>query len=275
MRLRVRRIAVWRVNGSYRLQAATELAVSRLLEGREQAVIVFGEWNLRGRVLGFYQSSHGLGDVIARRSTGGGSILVERPVSYASVIFPSTSLNATVDLAREISGCLGTGFAGATRLGPKPLSAGVIEYLGDFDMDQVIDCSRIIGRRPRLVEETPEGDKLTRISRAYAERRWIRYDGASTLPMVGEARRDHYMVRVGVRLYEGRFIAEARIDGDFLAAPPAEPFSTIAGVQGMPVSDQVLLALETRFSAGMELYGIEPEDIVTAFRYAVGDLNDE
>ncbi|MCE4626836.1 MAG: hypothetical protein F7B78_04195, partial [Desulfurococcales archaeon] len=66
MKLKVRRITIWKVNGAYRLQAASEIAVGNLLEGRVQSMIVFGEWNLKGRVLGFYQSSNDYLDVVAR-----------------------------------------------------------------------------------------------------------------------------------------------------------------------------------------------------------------
>ncbi len=274
MKLKVRRITIWRVNGAYRLQAASEIAVGNLLEGKVQSMIVFGEWNLKGRVLGFYQSSQGYEDVVARRATGGGSMLVEKPTSYAAVITPTTSLRATIDMAKEISDCLGVGFAGATRIGPMTLSAGVIEFIGDFTLDSLVDCSKVIARRPRIVERGPPEDRITEVAKAYATRSWIHYDGASSLPMVGEAVRGDYRVRIGVSLFEDKFISTARIDGNFFAAPPAEPYSTIAGIQGMPLGDQVFLALEARFSAGLELYGIEPEDIALALKKAVG-LYDE
>ena len=270
MKLKVRRITIWKVNGAYRLQAASEIAVGNLLEGRVQSMIVFGEWNLKGRVLGFYQSSNDYLDVVARRATGGDSLLVEKPTNYAAVVTPTTSLRGTIDMAREISDCLGVRFAGATRIGPMTLSAGVIEFIGDFTLDSLIDCSRVIARRPRIIEREAPEDRITEVAKAYATRSWIHYSGASSLPMIGEAKRGDYSVRIGVDLYEGKFISTARIDGNFLAAPPAEPYSTIAGIQGMPIGDQVFLALEARFSAGLELYGIEPEDITLALKRAVG-----
>lgn len=269
MRLKIRKINVWRLDGSYRLQAASELAVARVLEGRTQSMIVYGQWNLTGVVLGFYQSSRGVDGVVARRATGGGSTVVKEPTSYASIIIPSTSLRATVDVAKELSECLGVGFSGVTRIGPITLSAGVIELLGDFQLDQLLDCSKPITRKPRVVEARPPYERITDVAKAYATREWIQYEGSLTQPLVGEARRGDYMVRVGVSLYEGKFISEARIDGNFYAAPPAEPFSTIAGIQGMPLGDQVYLALEARFSSGLEIYGVEPEDVTLALRRAV------
>ncbi len=265
--LRPTRIAVYAGSGGYTLQAATEALAARALEGAIQAGLASGPWGMEGRILGLYQASAG-DDAVYRRITGGWDASANPETGYAGLVYASESLAETVEIAERLADCLGAEAWGATRMGPRRLAAGIIEAVGDFDPDAALDCARRALGRPRPTR--PPEMPLERLSKPYMHPSWRLYPGALVMPRRGERARGPWRVRVGVSLVEGRFIADARIDGVFLAAPPSEPFSTIAGITGMPAGDQVLLAVEARFSAAIELHGIEPVDVVEALRDALG-----
>ncbi len=275
MRVKVREVREWSLEGAYRLQALTEYVVGQLLEGRIQAGIVHGRWGASGWVVGLYQPALGGMGVVARRVTGGGMVYSQPQDYYLALVVPSTSLRALVDLARDYSECLGSGFLGVTRFGPRVLSAGVVEYIGGIDVSRAFECLQVFSRRPRVKRGSVDPARVDAIARAYGSARWIYYDGVSQLDRVGVVERNGFHVKVGVHLVEERYISTARIEGDFYAAPPAEPFSTIASIQGMPVGDQVLLALEARFGSVVELYGVTASDVVESARRALGLYDEE
>ena len=265
--LRPLRIAVLRLEGLERLQAATEALAARLLEGRLQAGMVVGSTMVDGVLYGLYEA--GWGPRAYRRITGGPKASLRPDTVYAGIVYASESLEETVQAAETIVECLGAKNWGATRMGPRRLAAGIIEVVGDYSPDQALECTRIALRKPRPQTLDQSTLPIDRLSKPYLHPKWRNYTGADPLPCKGAARRGDYMVRIGLSLWEDTFIADARIDGVFNAAPPMEPFSTLAGITGMPVGEQALLALETRFSAKIELHGITPEDVVEAFRKAI------
>lgn len=270
-RLRPRVIHVYASGGAFHLQAALEKLVGLLLEGRLQAGLVAGPWRARGVILGLYQAYEPAPMPAFRRMTGGPGVPVEPGDTYTGLVFASRSLPEAVEVMEGLAGCLGSRPLGATRVGPRRLAAGVVEVLGGHGVGEAVECaSRLLGGpRARPLDPGSLGD-LRGLARAYSEARWIQYPGALGLPRAASRARGPWRVRVGVELVEDRFIGEARIDGVFLAAPPAEPFSTLAGITGMPVGDQVLMGLEARFTRAIELYGVDARDIVGAAAEALG-----
>ena len=269
--LRPETVHVWAPEGSQGplLQAGTEYMVSLLLEGRIQSGIVAGLWGEEARVLGHYQPApQGYEGLLRRRITGGWEVDAKPSTSYLSIVFASESLEETARLAEEVADCLRAQAWGATRLGPRRLAAGVVEVLGDFSLESAVECGvRILGAKESKPVDVAE--KASRLEKAYLHPGWSRFSGAEGLPRVGVVERPPYQVRIGLSIDSG-FIATARIDGVFMAAPPAEPYSTIASIQGMPAGEQAELILEARFGGPVELYGIQGEDVVEAFRRALG-----
>ncbi len=263
-----RKLALYKCkNGGVYLQAATESMIGLHLGGKIQAGLVLGKWMDEGRVLGYYEGYRPEPGKAWRRITGGPTATVNNDTDYLSVVFASESLEETAGKAQELSSCLNIKVWGVTRMGPRPLAAGVIEAFGSFKDRDAVECVKnVLGGR---VEETHnvELDRIKRIARAYIEKGWIEYSGAAKMAYSSIVSRGDYYVRMGVAVVEG-FISNALIDGVFYAAPPNEPFNTVAALRGMPVGDQALLLLEARLGI-MELYGIKPSDVIEAYLEAV------
>ena len=253
-----------------RLQASLEALVGLFLEGRLQASLLVGEPEGEGVLLGYYQASPLDADpgTTWRRITGGPEARVGSGSWYIGLVFASEDLAEAVGVARGLAECLGGGVWGATRMGPRELGAGIVEVVTS-DASRALECARGLVARPGAsASRLGVPESASRIERAYRDPRWKLYTGASPLPLRASVSRGPYSVRVGVSLYEGRYVSLARLDGVFMAAPPNEPFNTAAALQGMPVGDQLYTLVEARLG-GAELYGIAPGDVVEALREAL------
>ncbi len=257
------------------IQAGIESVTGLFLEGRVQASIVYGIVETESRVAGYYESVEVGDHGVYRRVTGGSTAHLAAGDAYIGLLFASESLGEVAEVAERMSGCLGGGVWGVTRIGPREVAAGVIELFGAHELTNVIDCARpLVGVKGVRVVKAEPPSSVGRIAKAYAEPSWRYYPGIRSLPHRGLVFRDDYWVGIGLSLYKDRYVSLARVEGVFYAAPPAEPFSLVANLQGMPVGDQLLLMLEARASTQMELHGVEPGDFVKAFVRAAG-LNDE
>jgi len=251
------------------LQGGLEAIVAALMEGRLQATILQGEPEGEGVLLGFYQPAPEEDSSVWRRITGGREARVTGGSWYVAVAFAAESLGEAVSLGERLQACSGAEGWGATRMGPRELGVGVVELVTQRP-HEVLECARGFLARPGSpVEEASLPGSAYRIARAYRDRRWRLYEGAGILPRRAEVSRGRYRVRVGVSVYEG-YISAARVDGTFMAAPPNEPYNTIAAIQGLPASAQALNLLEVRLTGMAELYGVEPGDFREALRRALG-----
>jgi len=256
------------------LQGGLEAVIGAFMEGRLQATMLQGEPDGEGVLLGFYQPAPpSPGVMVWRRITGGPEARVAGGSWYIALAFASESLSETAGVGERLGECGRARAWGATRLGPRRLGVGVVELVTDRPRE-VLECARGILARPGApLERIPLPGSAGRIARAYREPRWRLYEGAGILPRRAEVSRGPYRVRIGVSIYEG-YISVARVDGTFMAAPPNEPYNTIAAIQGLPASGQALTLLEARLSGVAELYGLEPGDFREALRIALG-LDDE
>jgi len=268
--LKPEELRVWRPDGARGplLQAGAEALTALLLEGRVQAGVVAGYWGEDALVLGYYQPAPREGaSLLRRRVTGGWEARAGPETGYAAIVFASESLEEAAGLAEEIADRLRAEAWGATRMGPRRLGAGVLEFIGPFDPGQAVDeAKRILGAsRVSGIDLSGQAD---RIAKAYLHPGWAHFYGAEDLEAHGVVERPPFHVRIGLTVREG-FIAAARIDGVFMAAPPAEPYSTIAAIQGMPAGEQAEMMLAVRFGGPVEVYGVSGEDVVEAFRRAL------
>jgi len=257
--------------GSTRLQAVLESLVGMLLEGKMQAGLIHGAWGESSLLLGFYMPAPDRPGVpLRRRVTGGPSVVMEPDTPYTGIVFAAESLEETAILGESVARCLGADVWGATRFGPSKLGVGVIEIIGGRPgREAAVRCfEESISSRVETVE-IGEPPGAARIERAYRHPGWAGYKGAALMPLRGERSSGAYTVRVGIALSEGRFIADARIDGTFMAAPPNEPFNTLSNVRGMPLGDQALLSLEVRLER-IEWYGVAWRTVLDAFLEAAG-----
>jgi hypothetical protein len=252
------------------LQGGLEAVIGALMEGRLQATILQGEPEGEGVLLGFYQPApEKPGSPIWRRITGGREARLRSGSWYVAVAFAAESLSEAAGLGEMLEECAGAEAWGATRMGPRELGVGVVEAVTQRP-HEALECLRNALTRPgATVEEAPLPGSAYRIARAYREPRWRIYEGARLLPRKAEVSRGSYRVRLGVSVYEG-YISVARVDGTFMAAPPNEPFNTMAAIQGLPADTQALTLLEARLAGIAELYGVEPGDFREALRRALG-----
>jgi len=269
--LRPEKLSVWTPKAARGplLQGGAEALVALLLEGRIQSGIVTGKWGEEATILGYYQPAPPrTGGILRRRITGGWEARASPETGYAAIVFASESLEETAELAKQLAEALGAEAWGATRMGPRTLGAGVIEVVGPFDPVQAVEAAQeALGARERgLLDLEGQASKL---EKAYIHPGWAGFTGAEELERLGVVERPPFHVRIGLAVRE-KFIASARIDGVFMAAPPAEPYSTIASIQGMPAGEQAELILAARFGGPIELYGVTGEDVVEAFRRALG-----
>ncbi len=250
----------------YRLQARLELLVARHLEGRIQAGLVSGIWTGDGVVLGFYEPYRS--GARWRRITGGGSVSVRGGKTYTGLVYASENLSEVASIAERLSNCLGGGLWGVTRIGPRRLAAGVIEVFGDHTIEEAVECvsSNLFDGRLEVRSMRFEGED--RIVKAYSHPGWLHYYGIGEMPYRGMVERDKYYVRIGLSVTNDGFISNARIDGTFNAAPPNEPYNIVSAVLGLPIGEQSIDLMEARLNLA-EFYGVEPGDVLEAFRIAV------
>jgi hypothetical protein len=252
--------------GGAALQAGLEMLVALHLEGRIQAGLVSGPWMGSGTILGYYQPF--TPGARWRRITGGPEARAGPETGYAGLVFASESLAEVVELARTLYKCLDASVWGATRVGPKPLAAGVIEVIGDFSRAEAVDCVAASLFDKKLETTNIPLPQAGRVIEAYTSPSWIHYDGAERLPFKGKRSAGRNYVEIGLDVGPDGFITAARIEGVFNAAPPGEPFSLASLLLGLPLSDDALEAFQARLSL-LEVDGVDRQSIAEALREAL------
>ncbi len=270
----------------FHLQALAEYLSNLALQGAIRSASFAAPWRWRGRVLGFYQSSD-KPEHTYRRMTGGPEAVYGEEGTYVFLVHPSTGLGETLDKAIEAAWCIleacgagyrgfrdgrlihegGVGALGVTRLATRGAGPGVVEiHLPGLRCENAAKrcLSPILGQAE---EEKPEWSGLDRIASSYGEPGWRAYLGTRGLA-VGESRRGGYYVKVGVAVESG-VIAAARLEGSFYAAPPAEPFSTLAALEGMPPTATNIDIVLSRLSTRAELAGVYLDDFKRALQEAL------
>ena len=254
----------------YHLQAFTETLAAMLMEGRLASALLYARWPWRGRIVGLYEASTTA--PVARRITGGPSVDVDEQAYYASLIHASGSLGDSLKLAGSIAECLGSGIAyGATRLGRGKLAAGVIELIINrkISIGDILACIEpVLGYGEEHLKGEPEWNALGEKPEAYAAMGWRLYHGSHGMTYMGVRPREGNIVRIGVEVSNG-FIAAARVDGVFNAAPPNEPFNVISMIEGMPVDESTMDAVEVRLESMLEIAGVTKGDFLEALREAL------
>ena len=251
------------------LQALLEAAISDFLAGRVQAVLIAAPWGEKSLLHGYYQAYREppKGYAARRRISGGPDILVEPRDYYIGLFYASESLDEVVDLARRIEQANRDAIKGwgATRLGPRPLAAGVVEAVLTVrpSIDSIIELLNPEG--PRIVRDYLPLEAARKLEDFYENPRWPRYYGAMGLPYVCEMKRDGFLLRTGASLTEDKYFAVVRVDGTFHAAPPSGPFSMASFLEGMPFNELTLDALEIRAATQIEWYPFDPLDVRRCF----------
>ncbi|MCE4628011.1 MAG: hypothetical protein F7C34_02540 [Desulfurococcales archaeon] len=251
------------------LQAGLEALAGMLLEGRLQSAIISSRWGENSILLGYYEPYTGGPGLVRRRITGGRSAQLGEEDIYAGIVFASESLLETAELAGRIAECSGAKAWGATRIGPRRLAAGIIEIVGARDTGAPLECYvSMLSTKPALGRVSVE-ESARRIARAYEDKRWAHYSGANNMPVKIVSRRGDYWVRMGFHVTRDGFIAAARIDGVFNAAPPNEPYNLASAIVGMPANENVLMLAEHRLEK-IEFYGVDREDVLGILERLVG-----
>ena len=243
------------------LQAGLEALAGMVLEGRIQSGVISSPWGERSALLGYYEPYTGGPVPVRRRITGGRTAMLREDDVYSGIVFASESLVEAARLAELIAECSGAKAWGATRMGPRRLAAGIIEIAGARDPGAPLECYvALLSTRPSI-EAVDVGESARRIARAYEDRRWTHYTGASSMPVRIASSRGEYYVRMGFHVTGDGFIAAARIDGVFNAAPPSEPYNLASAIVGMPLNENVLMLAEHRLEK-IELHGVERRDVL-------------
>ncbi len=246
-------------------QAAVE-RIFRMMEkpGTARGILCKTTGNIKA--LGYYQaytrgSTH-------RRITGGPSFTGEDPV-YAAVelFYPGLLRSLLSDVYGAIEDALGVkpsrgyfigggveGVVGVTKLG----EVGVIEILASGSgveeaVKQVLDEGfRYVKHRSEKLE--PEDFKA---GVGYKSSTWLRYPGIANSSIRVEVSSSlGHALAIGVNL-QGVYIVDARIEGDFYAAPPGEPFSLMAQMEGTQVNELMAYQIQLAFRDRVDLAGVE------------------
>ena len=271
----------------FHLQALAEYLSTLVLRGAVRSAGFAARWRWRGRVLGFYQPSE-KPEHTYRRMTGGPEAVYEDGGTYIFLVHPSAGLGETLDKALETAWCIleasgagyrgfrngvlvhgrGVGALGVTRLATRGPGPGIVE-IPLPGLDCIHEARRCLDPLlgPGMEEERPEWGGLDRIASSYSEPGWRAYPGAKGLA-AGESRRGGYYVRIGVSLESG-VIAAARLEGSFYAAPPSEPFNTLAALEGMHPTHTNIEIVLSRLAHRAELAGVHLDDFRRALEEAL------
>ena len=229
-------------------------------------------------VLGYYQayirgSTH-------RRITGGPQLTGKDPVYVAVELFyPGLLRSLLADVYSIVEDALGVkpsrgyfvgsgveGVIGVTKLG----EVGVIEIVAsggdrvEEAMKHILDEGfRHVKTKTGRLE--PEDYKN---GIGYKSSTWLKYTGASESSIrVQVSSRQGHTLTIGVNL-QGVYIVDARIEGDFYAAPPGEPFSLMAQMEGTQVNELMAYQIQLAFRDRVDLAGMEYKH----FEDAIGEV---
>ena len=103
------------------------------------------------------------------------------------------------------------------------------------------------------------------MARAYEHPGWRLYPGARGMEKRARIEAPPYWIGLGISTAEGLYIASARIEGVFHAAPPNEPFNLAAALEGMPLGEQAEMLAHARASL-MEIHGPPPDAVPALIR---------
>ncbi len=257
------------------LQAVLDGIIAEFLEGKVQAAILSARWGEKSLLQGFYQAYRGSpprGYSVRRRITGGRGILVEPSDYYVGVVFASHNLREVVELAESIAGSSPSvrGW-GVTRIGPRPLAAGVVEIVLEESISLEGILSLLNPEEPR-VDEAYEPKVSQRLRSLYRDPRWSTgFSGIEGLPRSCEIREGEAVLRVGASMTEEKYFAIVKIEGTFHAAPPNGPFSLASFLEGMPANEMTFDALEVRAASQVEWYPFDAYDIRRCVEGLVGE----
>ncbi len=215
---------------------------------------------------------------VLRRITGGREALLTPDHTYLGLVFASENLKEIVEVGNKFIRCIGNNkdiTMGTTRIGPRPLATGVLEIMGEFEIEDAVQCitRNLFDQRLRVQSLRRDLD-LQRLTKPYEDPRWTRFNGVEAYPKKCSLRNGNFHLRLGISIIEEKYIGDMSIDGSFYAAPTHEPFNLVNTLAGMPITDQTIFTFEIRLDKQLEIYGIEKDEITCCFKRLVG-LYDE
>ncbi len=247
-------------------QAAVE-RIFRLMEKPGTAYGVLCRASGDARVLGYYQaysrgSTH-------RRITGGPQLAGRNPVYVAVELFyPGLLRSLLSDVYSVVEEALGVkpssgyfvgsgveGVIGVTKLG----EVGVIELVasGGDGVEEALKHVLEEGFRHVKTKTGRLEPEDYKNGVGYKSSTWLRYTGASGSSIrVQVSSSQGHTLAIGVNL-QGVYIVDARIEGDFYAAPPGEPFSLMAQMEGTQVNELMAYQIQLAFRDRVDLAGVE------------------
>ncbi len=250
-------------------QAGLEVLVGRMLEGKIQSGLVYGSWGVESVLYGYYSpynpALHAGGLKGYRRVTGGPPVRMRRDTLYVGLVFASESLVETAEIGSRLASCLDGRLMGVTRFGPRELAAGVVEVAAPEEADTIGCVSHVLGVPPSGFSRLSIGGEAARIGRAYSHPGWVMFQGAKSMPRTCTYSYPGGRITLGIALSEEKYIATARIEGDFNAAPPNGPFNLVSSIEGMPAGDTAVDAFNIRAETTVEWLGADVRGLTLCF----------
>ncbi len=261
----------------YHVQALIESILGFATLGRVKgSVLISTRWKWRGHVSSFYEESY---RSLMRRFTGGFGFNSEIGDLYVSIINESDSLSQTELFLKKLLGCVGLnasngiiiakekGVYGITRLGRPGVKAPTLIELfirEELDVSEIINClfeeKNHVSIKKR---EDPYWDSLSRGANGFSSITW-RVHTLSQLPYTHSIKHGPFSLKVGLAEVEC-FISNVSLSGNFFAAPPSEPFTSVSSLLGMPIDNRLSEVIAVRVESYGELLGIRSQDFTEAF----------